>query len=284
MKQIIHTTHFQFSFVEFNIEAENILLCFPGLGSTGYDFEQLSLFMPEFHFIAIDLFGHGNTSSLSEYSESIILDALDELINHLQINHFYVLGHSYGAAIAFLLTLHHKEKIIKCISIDGGYHHFPAIYEYVRQHSELSMLAKSEEEEAIQTRKMIEEECYVDMDEVIHHYHEMLPMMSINNIKNMVVFKDGKYISHVNPLDAEKVIHFMNQFSHDISLKDFSNTDITILISSLPEIMDELRMAHANRFQKISSCRIMKIENSYHAMHVMEPERIGNILNSLLFS
>lgn len=282
--KILYTEHYHFGITEFNLSAEKILLCFPGLGSCGYDFEQLAAHMPDFRFIAVDNFGHGKTTSLSSdnYTVSVMLEAFAELLNGLNINQFCVLGHSYGGALAFMLTLHYKDKIRKCISIDGGYHNYPAIYDYVQNHPELDMLPKNEEEEARQTKEMIEQECYADMDEAVRHYREMIPAMSLENIKNMVIYKNGKYISHMNPQDGENVIHFMNRFPKYIAQQNFSDTDITILLSTLPEIMDELRTNHAENFQKISGCKIIRMENSYHAMHVLEPERIGKVLNEIL--
>lgn len=102
-----------------------VILALHGWLDNSASFEQFKQLEKDFHFIALDLPGHGYSDWLGaggEYSIWSSLAPLTDIINqhpHLQDKPFYLLGHSMGAAIAVLLAAVIPERIKGIITLDG---------------------------------------------------------------------------------------------------------------------------------------------------------------------
>ncbi len=95
----------------------------PGLNSDG--FENLAKDLGQFyHTIIYDQRGNGK-SVLSKYDSTTInmqlmLEDIEAIRKHLQINNWNVLGHSFGGIVANLYATKHQKKILKMISSASG--------------------------------------------------------------------------------------------------------------------------------------------------------------------
>ena len=75
------------------------VVCFPSAGFGKWGFVPREP-IPGIYLVAVDDIGHGNSSPLEKcpvFSESV--GEVEELLNALEIEKFYVVGHSRGAAM-----------------------------------------------------------------------------------------------------------------------------------------------------------------------------------------
>ncbi len=96
-----------------NPDHETLVLIHGFLGS-GYDFRFISEMLEEnFHIIAIDLvgFGHSEKSSSFSYTADQHSKIIEKLLEHLDIDHYYMLGHSMGARVALYHSYHHQNQM-----------------------------------------------------------------------------------------------------------------------------------------------------------------------------
>lgn len=197
--------------------------------------------LTKYHFYVIDLFGHGKTASLHHYSPEKIILLLNELFEDLNLTRFYVLGHSYGGAIAILTALHLKDKVIQCLSLDGGYHDFHALYDYVSSHNNLQFLPKSINEDIEQCVKEIQQLSFPDQAACLSFYKEMNIDLSSEEIQEYyMIKKDGSLIYHLSIHEIPKILHFMYSLFEYLSSLDYSNSNILLFIATLPKEMDEI--------------------------------------------
>lgn len=86
-------------------EAAPVLLLLHGTGATTHSFAGLApLLTPHFRLVIPDLPGHGFTQKLHAPDPDNVAKALAALLTALNVTPGVVLGHSVGAAIAFMLT------------------------------------------------------------------------------------------------------------------------------------------------------------------------------------
>ena len=75
-------------------------------------------FSQSFYVISMDLPGHGESETFSEYSYSSMASAVCSTLKELSINSAYVLGHSMGAKVAIQLANTHPNIVNKLILLD----------------------------------------------------------------------------------------------------------------------------------------------------------------------
>lgn len=81
---------------------------------------SIEKFAPTCRCIAPDLFGHGNSPALGYIHEmKTYAQALAQLINHLQIEEYVVIGHSMGGYVALELLQLQPEKISDLVLLNS---------------------------------------------------------------------------------------------------------------------------------------------------------------------
>lgn len=101
------------------------MLLFHGFPSASHMFRDLMpLLEDEYHCIAMDYPGFGNTDSPSRdeftYTFDHIAEVVDGFIEELHLGKFYMYVFDYGAPIGFRIALKHPEKILGIISQNGN--------------------------------------------------------------------------------------------------------------------------------------------------------------------
>lgn len=86
------------------------------LHGTWYDSSQwrtlLQTLAPQFHCIAPDLLGFGESSvALSPYSIALETEALEALLTQLRVEQVYVVAHSLGAWVGFKLAQRYPDRV-----------------------------------------------------------------------------------------------------------------------------------------------------------------------------
>ncbi len=76
----------------------------------------------EYFIIGIDLPGHGRTTITdSLYNKDNMAKDVCNLLDYLNINQFYLAGHSMGGLISLLICKEYPEKVIRAVSIASLY-------------------------------------------------------------------------------------------------------------------------------------------------------------------
>lgn len=125
-KQSLKIDDFQFTYYEYGNPNSVKLVLLHGLaGSAMYSFSELStLLSKEYHVIAVDLPGHGETSPFhdeEQYLFSKLSDWLHHFLQKVTTDPFVVVGHSWGADITLHYAKMHPSSIKAAVLLDGGF-------------------------------------------------------------------------------------------------------------------------------------------------------------------
>ena len=75
----------------------------------------------EFQVTTYDLRGHGYSDMLPEgYTSADMAADLNALLDHLDIEQTYLVGHSFGGLVALHYTVLHPERVVKLVMADTG--------------------------------------------------------------------------------------------------------------------------------------------------------------------
>ncbi len=76
----------------------------------------------DYHVVALDFRGHGDSSWDSErsYSHAALLQDLETLVGRLKLDNLHLVGHSLGARVAMLYTGVHPQQVSSLTIIDTG--------------------------------------------------------------------------------------------------------------------------------------------------------------------
>jgi len=80
------------------------------------------VFQSDYHVVASDLRGHGDSSWAPGSMYSLLDSVLDTvgLIRELDLPSVSIIGHSYGAGVSFLYTGFYPDRVKKLVLIEGG--------------------------------------------------------------------------------------------------------------------------------------------------------------------
>jgi pimeloyl-ACP methyl ester carboxylesterase len=101
------------------------LLMFHGVGDNSAVMWLLNIQALSRHFycIAVDTLGGPGKSEPNEHynkNEFNDVDWINDLVEQLKLDRFNIMGVSHGACLAYLYTLHEKERIKRAVCIEGG--------------------------------------------------------------------------------------------------------------------------------------------------------------------
>lgn len=101
------------------------VLCLHGLTNNALGFNEMAENLKEdFHVISIDLPGHGNTTGFKD-EQSYFFDSmckwLHTIISSVSNSPLYIIGHSWGAAIALHYCSRYPQMVNGIVMLDGGY-------------------------------------------------------------------------------------------------------------------------------------------------------------------
>lgn len=101
------------------------LLMFHGVGDNSAVMWLLNIQELSRHFycIAVDTLGGPGKSEPNEHynkKEFNDVDWINNLAEQLKLDRFHIMGVSHGASLAYIYTLHEKERVMKAVCIEGG--------------------------------------------------------------------------------------------------------------------------------------------------------------------
>lgn len=116
MNKIIRGVKYAYSWQQKYDPSKETIVCLHGFTGTRQTFQLLQ--DPIYNFLFIDLLGHGESSIFVHpwrYQLSEIVKDLNQLIQELGINQWYVLGYSMGARVALAWAIEHPSKLLGVI-------------------------------------------------------------------------------------------------------------------------------------------------------------------------
>ncbi|MBN8209119.1 alpha/beta hydrolase [Bacillus sp. NTK071] len=101
------------------------VLCLHGLTNNALGFNEMAEFLKkDFHLMSIDLPGHGKTTGFND-EQSYFYDSMSDWVHNfvscVSNSPVYILGHSWGAAIALHYSKRYPHMVNGIVMLDGGY-------------------------------------------------------------------------------------------------------------------------------------------------------------------
>jgi len=89
-------------------------------GSSSAWLSYENFFKDKYNTLSFDLRGHGKSLKFKNYSDyemGKLAEDVNELIDHLGIKNFILIGHSFGTLVVFEFLIHHQEKVRAAVFI-----------------------------------------------------------------------------------------------------------------------------------------------------------------------
>lgn len=120
--RIISLPYAQLAALEWNAEQATTILALHGWLDNAASFSHLAPLLADYHVLAIDLLGHGESDRLlteTEFNFENAITLVKDVIEHLGKDNVILLGHSIGATIASMVAIHYPQWVKKLIMIDA---------------------------------------------------------------------------------------------------------------------------------------------------------------------
>jgi len=116
----------------------------------------------DYHVIAIDQRGHGDSSWAGNYSPEQYVADLTKFVDKLELNDIVLIGHSLGAINVIIYTATHPNRVARLVIVDNGPEINAASLEQVKKRLANLPMVYDSEEEAV--RQMEQESPYYSED------------------------------------------------------------------------------------------------------------------------
>lgn len=267
----------KFSYFEFNEEKKNILFLLHGLGDRGSVFYKLSQDLPDFHIIAIDLPGHGKSTSISLYDFAVTW--VHEAIETFGYSKYDLGGHSLGGMIAAIYCGTYKKEVKHCILIDGGYNDMYEIMEYVKEKNITYLFQNEEEQLALYENGY--QEVYDSFADFYKEQNAFLQMDSPDFIaycRTLGYEDDEKFHVYLKKENIKPIILWSNEVRDIENTLDYVNSSILLLVSNSEGFMSNINELQAIEFQKMTKCYFVLMKNMEHNMHIQNSIAVANTI------
>lgn len=259
---------------EWGIKESPVIFCLHGLGSTSLSFIEVAESLKDcYRIIAVDAPGHGKTppfKRVEEYEMPQMANWLNNILDHLQIDHFYFLSHSWGSFVALFYLKYYADRVLGNILIDGGYQ--------TKRLGNQSMEAevahyKRDFEEYVETwESFLNEAVYGSVS-------RRSPLLDLA-AEDLALEKEGKFYWHARGKTAGYFIRAM--YKHEtVDIYEALPSNIILLRATLPESMEKQRNLTSTIYNEKTGNVVKCIPNTTHMLHWDKPEVVINeiILN-----
>ncbi|WP_371018807.1 alpha/beta fold hydrolase [Pseudalkalibacillus sp. JSM 102089] len=253
---------------EWGDRSQPTVILLHGLTNNALGFSEMAEGLKDyFHLISIDLPGHGETPPFNEdksYSFEFLTEWLHKVCTSLSEVPVWLIGHSWGAALALHYSSHFSKMVKGIVMIDGGYLHssddpsltLEELLEQMSQWVAENHYRKLEEYEQKKKReigrwsKNLEEMVHRDMEERKNGVALRASGSTVRAIMKSLYQEPCKEIFHM------------------------VNVPIYLLRATLPVADETNRMHAANvmRNEVKGECRIDSIPKTGHALHWQKSE------------
>jgi len=260
---------------EWGCKDNQTIICIHGLGGSSLSFIEIGeMLQDKYHFVSIDLPGHGRTSTFPYelgYEMPSLIEWMNECVSLLGYNTFNMLAHSWGGDITLHYAAKYPEKVKKILLIDGGYQLKYIYFDYMNT---------SLEAEIAYYEKDFDGYIFSNWDDFINveekaylRYSDLLKKASMDLMKE----EDGiiKFIAS-GAVAKAAITGMYNSPTSLIFNKLFDN--ILLLQSTLPENWLEYRQYASDFFKKNTNAVVKQIKNVTHMMHWDNPKVVADEL------
>jgi pimeloyl-ACP methyl ester carboxylesterase len=265
-----------------------MIVCLHGLGGSAKSFIEIANELKfEYFIVSIDLPGHCGSQDLdTDFDPQYIIPWVEEAINKLSDESYYLLGHSFGATVAAHLCTSSSRKVKKMILLDGAYHDSKFAYEYNTKLYELGKLS-------YKPFSCLEDEVnyYIDdFDNYIFDEYEQAVQTELNNhsrnnefireaIEELIVESREGYRWHASGKTAKKALKFQYNSQKTIEFEKI-NVPVLLIYSKQPFELVECRELQINEFKSKFDLVVKAYENAGHMIHYDEPKLLAKDIRS----
>lgn len=257
---------------EWGCKNNQTVICIHGLGSSSLSFIEIGeMLQDNYHFVSIDLPGHGRTSTFFYelgYEMPSLIGWLNECVSLMGYNNFNILAHSWGGDIALHYVAKYPQKANKILLIDGGYYLKHTQYEYMNT---------SLEDEITHYEKDFDGYIFSNWDDFVKveekaylRYSELLKKASMDLMKE----ENGMIKFIASGAVAKAAIIGMYNSPTSLIFNKLSD-NILLLQSTLPESLLEVREHLIDFFNTNTNIVVKQIKNATHMMHWDNPEVVA---------
>ncbi|MCA0989022.1 alpha/beta fold hydrolase [Guptibacillus algicola] len=246
------------------------VVCMHGLTNNALGFiEVAEELQDQFHLIAFDLPGHGKTDAFMDENSYLFKpfsEWLNAIITKVCSSPVYMLGHSWGAAIAVHYASLYKEDVKGIVMLDGGYicpsdepstnldEHLQNISNWIND-SNFKSITKYEEKKK----------------EEVGRWSEALQKMVRADMT-----ADGGGVRMRTREETARAI--MKALYNEPSSKLFKDITVPVYLlrGTLPEEAEPVRVDAVDSMRSAikSECRISAIEDAGHVLHWQKPTEV----------
>ena len=223
----------------------------------------------EFQVIALDILGHGASDSPADpasYRMSAVAADIISLLDQQRLDRVHLLGYSLGGRLALYLALRYPERFSSLImeSASPGLADDRERAERKRRDAELA--------DKIEAHGI---EWFVD-------YWERLPIWDSQSRlpKNVQVVQRGQRLRN-NPLGLANNLRGMGTGAQPSLWSELTELKLPALLVA-GELDDKFRRTNARMAESISRAKMALIASAGHNVHLEQPERFYDLLQSFL--
>jgi pimeloyl-ACP methyl ester carboxylesterase len=268
-KYYIETKDMKVGITEWGCKNNETIVCIHGLGGSSLSFIEIGeKLQDKYHFLSIDLPGHGRTtipSNKAGYEMPNLVEWLNEVISLLACKNFNLLAHSWGGDIALHYAATYPLKVNKILLIDGGYYVKPMLYEYMNNslENELAFYEKDFDNYVFSTWG----DCVKEEEKAYLRYSNSLKNASMDLMR-----EDSGMIKFIaSGAVAKAAIIGMYNSPTSIAFNKLSD-NILLLQSTLPESWLSARNFLTDFFNKNTKAVVKQIPNVTHMLHWDNPD------------
>ncbi|MBI2335832.1 MAG: alpha/beta hydrolase [Deltaproteobacteria bacterium] len=253
------------------------ILAIHGWLDNAHSFLPLAKLLPEFHWLALDLPGHGKSGFKPAGNIYHFIDwvaDLWEVIHHFRWKEFYLVGHSLGASIAVFLPGLFPDKIKKLLLLDG-------LGPMTNEPEELPKTLKTHLAKLHQTRN--NRKFFKDLEDAAKHRMEKgeLNFASAQCLANRGVVKSpqGYYWRYDPQLTLPSPVRLTE--NHVKAVLHEIQCPTLFLYSNQAELYYQQTLNRRKHW--IKKLTAQKINGSHH-FHLDDPEGIAEIVKEFFMS
>jgi pimeloyl-ACP methyl ester carboxylesterase len=260
---------------EWGCKDNQTIICIHGLGGSSLSFIEIGeMLQDKYHFVSIDLPGHGRTSTFSYelgYEMPNLTEWMNEVVSLLDYNSFNILAHSWGGDIALHYAAKYPQKVSKILLIDGGYYLKHKQYEYMNTSLKDNIVSYEKDFDGYIFSNWddfvkVEEKAYL-------RYSDLLKKASMDLMKD-----EGARIKFIaSGAVAKAAIIGMYNSPTSLIFNKLSD-NILLLQSTLPESWLQVREYLSDYFNTNTKAVVKQIKNVTHMMHWDNPEVVADEL------
>ncbi|WP_214893478.1 alpha/beta hydrolase [Exiguobacterium sp. H66] len=249
-----------------------VIFCLHGLGGTSLSFIELAdALKHDYRIVSIDAPGHGKTEPFADendYRFARFSDWLNQLFEHLHIEDFYFLSHSWGSFIALFYQKEQPERVRGSILIDGGYQSKRLRGTPLEQEA---AFYETDFEESVATL-----EAFLDVA-VYGPKMRRSPLLDLAG-QDFVRMQDGRYYWHARAKTARAILAAMYQDEILDFLDDVPGKNVLLLRATLPVSDEPFRQEAIAIWQEKTGGTVISAPSTSHILHWDDPEVVLEVI------